>query len=153
MSYGLILKATTRESCPYGVDAKARSGWWHRAAEAQPEMVLSIQCKSSSIDAVPLLWITGRSAQRLSVAPFEQTANRIGSLVGGATVVPDAVDSTGRISAFLPFGWTPQWDVRSLLEAGWSNDQRSIFEGVSKVCQPWIAMDHADICRLNLDTI
>ncbi|KKY19459.1 putative asparagine synthase [Diplodia seriata] len=28
--------------------------------------------------------------------------------------------------AWLPFGWTPEWDVKSLLEAGWNHDQRMV---------------------------
>ncbi|KAL0256568.1 hypothetical protein SLS55_008963 [Diplodia seriata] len=35
--------------------------------------------------------------------------------------------------AWLPFGWTPEWDVKSLLEAGWNHDQRTLFRGVRKV--------------------
>jgi asparagine synthase (glutamine-hydrolysing) len=36
--------------------------------------------------------------------------------------------------AFLPFGWKPEWDVRSLIEDGWLHDERTIFKGVNKVC-------------------
>lgn len=37
------------------------------------------------------------------------------------------------MKAFLPFGWKPEWDVKSLLDAGWNHDERTIFESVSKV--------------------
>jgi asparagine synthase (glutamine-hydrolysing) len=36
--------------------------------------------------------------------------------------------------AFLPFGWKPEWDIRSLMEDGWLHDERTIFKGVNKVC-------------------
>ncbi|KAL2350834.1 asparagine synthase [Cryomyces antarcticus] len=35
--------------------------------------------------------------------------------------------------AFLPLGWRPEWDVKSLLDAGWNHDERTLFKGVSKV--------------------
>ena len=35
--------------------------------------------------------------------------------------------------AFLPLGWEPEWDVRSLKEAGWGHDTRTLFKGVQKV--------------------
>jgi asparagine synthase (glutamine-hydrolysing) len=37
------------------------------------------------------------------------------------------------MKAFLPLGWTPEWDVRSLKDAGWNHDERTIFKGVQKV--------------------
>ncbi|CAK1359066.1 unnamed protein product [Cercospora beticola] len=37
------------------------------------------------------------------------------------------------VKAFLPLGWRPEWDVRSLIEGGWSNDQRTLWKGVQKV--------------------
>lgn len=36
------------------------------------------------------------------------------------------------IKAFLPLGWKPEWDVKSLLDAGWNHDERTIFDGISK---------------------
>jgi len=38
------------------------------------------------------------------------------------------------MKAFLPFGWEPEWDVRSLMEDGWHHDGRTIFKNVNKVC-------------------
>lgn len=39
------------------------------------------------------------------------------------------------IKAFIPLGWTKrEWDVRSILDAGWNHDERTIFRGISKVC-------------------
>lgn len=35
--------------------------------------------------------------------------------------------------AWLPFGWAPEWDVASLMEAGWNHDARTLFRGVQKV--------------------
>ena len=35
--------------------------------------------------------------------------------------------------AFLPWGWKPEWDVRSIKEGGWNHDQRTLFKGVNKV--------------------
>lgn len=37
------------------------------------------------------------------------------------------------MKAFLPLGWTPEWDVRSLKDAGWNHDERTIFKGIQKV--------------------
>ncbi|KAL9093014.1 MAG: hypothetical protein Q9165_004152 [Trypethelium subeluteriae] len=34
--------------------------------------------------------------------------------------------------AFLPLGWQPEWDVKSLAEGGWNNDERTIFRDVQK---------------------
>ena len=38
------------------------------------------------------------------------------------------------MKAFLPLGWEPEWDVRSLKDAGWNHDTRTLFKGVQKVC-------------------
>lgn len=35
--------------------------------------------------------------------------------------------------AFLPLGWGPEWDVKSLLDAGWNHDERTLFKGVAKI--------------------
>lgn len=37
------------------------------------------------------------------------------------------------MKAFLPLGWKPAWDVKSMLDAGWNHDQRTVFQGVEKV--------------------
>lgn len=37
------------------------------------------------------------------------------------------------MKAFLPLGWTPEWDVRSLKDAGWNHDERTIFKDVAKI--------------------
>ncbi|KAK4982961.1 hypothetical protein LTR66_009015 [Elasticomyces elasticus] len=34
--------------------------------------------------------------------------------------------------AFLALGWKPEWDVKSLLDAGWNHDERTLFKGVAK---------------------
>jgi asparagine synthase (glutamine-hydrolysing) len=41
------------------------------------------------------------------------------------------------MKAFLPLGWKPEWDVRSLKDAGWGHDTRTLFKDVQKVdCTP-----------------
>lgn len=35
--------------------------------------------------------------------------------------------------AFLPLGWEPEWDVRSMVEGGWNFDDRTLFKDVKKV--------------------
>lgn len=40
---------------------------------------------------------------------------------------------SSEIQGFLPFGWKPVWDVRSIFEDGWLRDGRTFFEGVQKV--------------------
>jgi asparagine synthase (glutamine-hydrolysing) len=47
--------------------------------------------------------------------------------VGGRLLV------AAEAKAFLPFGWRPEWDVRSLREGGWNFDSRTLFKGVRKV--------------------
>lgn len=37
------------------------------------------------------------------------------------------------MKAFLPLGWKPRWDVRSVMDGGWRTDQRTSFEGVQTV--------------------
>lgn len=37
------------------------------------------------------------------------------------------------IKAFLPLQWTPEWDVKSIIEAGWNFDDRTLFKDVKKV--------------------
>lgn len=37
------------------------------------------------------------------------------------------------MKAFLPLGWKPEWDVKSLLDAGWNHDERTIFKDVNKI--------------------
>ncbi|KAI9698297.1 MAG: hypothetical protein M1820_007567 [Bogoriella megaspora] len=37
------------------------------------------------------------------------------------------------MKAFLPLGWKPEWDIKSILDAGWNNDDRTLFQGVQNV--------------------
>jgi asparagine synthase (glutamine-hydrolysing) len=37
------------------------------------------------------------------------------------------------MKAFLPYGWQPEWDVQSVMEAGWLSDSRTLFQGVTKI--------------------
>lgn len=56
------------------------------------------------------------------------------------------------IKAFLPMGWKAAWDVRSILDAGWSNDHRTMFEGVHKVCLIYrFPSNSTDAARFDLD--
>lgn len=56
------------------------------------------------------------------------------------TVQPDPLHQdqqrllvAAEMKAFLPLGWAPEWDVRSLKDAGWNHDERTIFKGISKI--------------------
>lgn len=40
---------------------------------------------------------------------------------------------SAEMKGFLPLGWQPEWDVRSLKDAGWNCDQRTVFKGVQKI--------------------
>lgn len=35
--------------------------------------------------------------------------------------------------ALLPFGWRPEWDVRSIVDKGWLTEERTIFKGLRKI--------------------
>ena len=35
---------------------------------------------------------------------------------------------------FLPFDWKPKWDVKSLIDDSWLHNEKTIFQGVHKVC-------------------
>ena len=52
------------------------------------------------------------------------------------------------IKAFLPLGWKPEWDVKSLMDGGWGQDQRTLFKGVHKVrpahCLTCDSFEHVD---------
>jgi asparagine synthase (glutamine-hydrolysing) len=49
------------------------------------------------------------------------------------TVVQNRLLVSSEAKAFLPLGWQPEWDVRSLIEEGWLHDERTVFKGVRKV--------------------
>lgn len=49
------------------------------------------------------------------------------------TVVDGRLLVASEMKAFLPLGWKPEWDVRSLFDAGWVIDARTTFKGVQKV--------------------
>ncbi|RAK94836.1 asparagine synthetase B family protein [Aspergillus ibericus CBS 121593] len=46
------------------------------------------------------------------------------------------------MKSFLAYGWTPEWDVRTLRENGWRFDERCYFRGVHKVLP-----GHYLVCR------
>ncbi|OJD36739.1 asparagine synthase [Diplodia corticola] len=43
------------------------------------------------------------------------------------------IEVAAEAKAWLPLGWAPEWDVKSLMEAGWNHDSRTLFRGVRKV--------------------
>lgn len=49
------------------------------------------------------------------------------------TVFGEQLLITSEAEALLPFGWKPAWDVRSLRDAGWNAEERTIFQGLRKV--------------------
>lgn len=49
------------------------------------------------------------------------------------TVLDNRLLIASEMKAFLPLGWKPEWDVRSLIDAGWVADARTTFKGVQKV--------------------
>ena len=49
------------------------------------------------------------------------------------TIVDDRLLIASEAKAFLPFGWKPEWDVRSIVEDGWLHDERTMFRGVRQV--------------------
>lgn len=53
------------------------------------------------------------------------------------TIVDGRLLIAAEAKAFLALGWKPEWDVKSLLDAGWNHDERTLFIGVQKValCQ------------------
>lgn len=52
------------------------------------------------------------------------------------------------MKAFLPLGWKPEWDVKSLLDAGWNHDERTIFKDIAKVSSP--CSKHASCAKHDL---
>lgn len=49
------------------------------------------------------------------------------------TVQDERLLVAAEVKAFLPLDWTPEWDVKSLLEVGWNFDDRTVFKDVRKV--------------------
>lgn len=52
------------------------------------------------------------------------------------TIVDGRLLIASEMKAFLPLGWKPEWDVRSIFDAGWVTDTRTTFKGVQKVRFP-----------------
>lgn len=46
------------------------------------------------------------------------------------TILNDRLLIAAEAKAFLTLGWQPEWDVRSIKEAGWNHDSRTFFKGV-----------------------
>lgn len=70
-------------------------------------------------DEAKKLFIAARD--RYGIKPLFWTVSK-GTLLVGA-----------EIKAFLPLGWEAEWDVKSLVEAGWNFNDRTCFKGVRKV--------------------
>ena len=49
------------------------------------------------------------------------------------TVVGGRLLIASEAKALLPLGWKAEWDVRSLRDAGWNTEDRTIFRGLQKV--------------------
>ena len=49
------------------------------------------------------------------------------------TIVDGRLLIASEAKAFVPWGWKPEWDVRSIVEDGWLHDERTLFRGVRKV--------------------
>ncbi|KAK3649107.1 hypothetical protein LTR22_013077 [Elasticomyces elasticus] len=65
---------------------------------------------------------------RYGIKPLFWTIQDDGRGQGGKRLLVAA-----EIKAFLPLGWKPEWDVRSLKDAGWNHDTRTLFKGVQKI--------------------
>lgn len=49
------------------------------------------------------------------------------------TVIGSRLLISAEAKGFLPLGWKPEWDVKSIKESGWNHDQRTLFKNVNKV--------------------
>ncbi|KAL8795808.1 MAG: hypothetical protein Q9195_001688 [Heterodermia aff. obscurata] len=49
------------------------------------------------------------------------------------TILNNRLLIASEAKAFLPYCWQPEWDVRSIMDYGCFNDERTIFRGVQKV--------------------
>lgn len=49
------------------------------------------------------------------------------------TIADNRLLITAEIKAFVPLGWKPQWDVRSLADESWKFGCRTLFNGVQTV--------------------
>lgn len=50
------------------------------------------------------------------------------------TVVDGQLLVAAEIKAFLPLGWKPEWDVKSIVDGSFQVGSGTIFKGVQKVC-------------------
>ncbi|KAL8800547.1 MAG: hypothetical protein Q9182_005102 [Xanthomendoza sp. 2 TL-2023] len=48
------------------------------------------------------------------------------------TVHDDTLLLASEAKALLPFGWRPEWDVRSIIDKGWLTEERTLFKGLRK---------------------
>lgn len=49
------------------------------------------------------------------------------------TIVDNRLLVASEAKAFLPYGWQPEWDVRSIVTTAWLTEERTIFKGVQKI--------------------
>lgn len=62
---------------------------------------------------------------RYGIKPILWMRDRKGTGSGGRLLV------ASEAKAFLPLGWEPEWDVRSILDGGFHHDERTMFKGVT----------------------
>ncbi|KAK3681184.1 hypothetical protein LTR37_020966, partial [Vermiconidia calcicola] len=70
-------------------------------------------------DETKKLFIAARD--RYGIKPLSWTVQNENLLIGA------------EIKAFIPLDWQPEWDVKSILEAGWNFDDRTLLKDVRKV--------------------
>lgn len=64
---------------------------------------------------------------------FLATRDRYGVKSLYYTVIDGRLLVATEVKQFLAYGWQPEWDVRALVEVGWTFDDRTMFRGVKKV--------------------
>ncbi|OJJ08832.1 hypothetical protein ASPVEDRAFT_47981 [Aspergillus versicolor CBS 583.65] len=80
---------------------------------------------------------------------FLATRDRYGVKSLYYTVVEGRLLVATEMKQFLAYGWQPEWDVRALVEVGWTFDDRTVFRGVNKI-QPGqyiMSRNYGDIKR------
>lgn len=63
--------------------------------------------------------------------------------------VGEKICIASEMKAFIPMGWTPEWDVESIMSFGQYHDDRTVFRGVEKVRR----RRHEQVACSNLDSL